>query len=286
MRRIPHGRTQRLKVFRTIRELEIPKDASIGFVPTMGAFHEGHLSLMRTAKAETDFVVVSLFVNPTQFGQDEDFNRYPRDEERDMQMARSVGIDAIFIPSVEEIYSNSTTVVSVERLSARWEGKSRPGHFDGVATVVAKLFSLVGDCVAYFGMKDFQQCRIVEQMASDLFFPVRLRLLETIRESDGLAMSSRNAYLSPAHRGLAPLLHAQLRSVAEAIRRLEPGSPDIEARLHDARCHLAESGFVVDYFAYVDERTLEPLVVPRVNSRLLAAARLGTTRLIDNEPVL
>jgi pantoate--beta-alanine ligase len=211
-----------LKVARTVAEMRALRAGTthVGFVPTMGALHEGHVALMRHARAETSFVVMSLFVNPTQFGPNEDLSRYPRQEARDCELAAAAGVDVAFIPSPDEVYrSTAPTMIHVPSVSERWEGAARPGHFDGVATVVAKLFNMVAPDVAYFGRKDLQQCAVVAKLVADLDFSITLRFVETIREPDGLALSSRNAYLSPSARQRAPLLSGTLIAAAQRIRR-------------------------------------------------------------------
>lgn len=265
-----------MKVLRTAAELTWPV-TRVGFVPTMGAFHEGHLTLMRKAKAEVGYCVVSLFVNPTQFGKGEDFTKYPRDEHRDFEMARAAGVDAVFAPSAEEVYGDSKTLVQVSGVSDLWEGPIRPGHFDGVATVVAKLFGMVGPCEAYFGQKDFQQCCVIQRMVLDLHLPVRLHFEDTIRESDGLAMSSRNVYLSPEDRKIAPLIYANLIAAKNAINAGEP----IDNAIQNSLNILREAGFEVQYFAAVDQ-FMNPLDSLAPGSRLITAVRIGGVRLIDN----
>lgn len=252
----------------------------------MGAFHEGHLALMRAAKEACGFAIVSLFVNPTQFAPGEDFSRYPRDEARDFELAESVGVDVMYAPSAEEMVARFSTIVQVGRIASRWEGERRPGHFEGVATIVAKLFHQVQPTVAFFGLKDFQQCAVVTQMVRDLDFPLELHFLETVREPDGLAKSSRNRYLEPAFRARAPELFRHLQEAASAVDACGP--TDVEgARMAVARQaqYLSDKGFEVEYFALVDADTLEPYNGGG-NARLLAAAKLGSTRLIDNVSVL
>lgn len=273
-----------MKILRSPSEVIFEGSKSVGLVPTMGAFHQGHLSLMRTCREECDVCVVSLFVNPTQFGPNEDFSLYPRNEARDFEMAERIGVDAIFAPSVDSMYEGSQTSIHVAGVSDRWEGERRPGHFDGVATVVAKLFLIVRPNRAYFGEKDYQQCAVLRQMVRDLNFPLELRFCPTVRESDGLAMSSRNVYLSPEERAVAPLLKATLEKTA-GLLEASPSDREIEAVLASARSELAQGGFEVDYFALVNSRTLEPLLSRDVPSRLIAAAKLGRTRLIDNWPI-
>lgn len=245
----------------------------------MGAFHEGHLELMRTAKRECGFCVVSLFVNPTQFAPGEDFQRYPRDEDRDFDLARTAGVDVLFAPSTESVYPRKTTTVQVSGISQLWEGAHRPGHFDGVSTVVCKLFHLVRPRVAFFGTKDYQQCLVVQRMVEDLNMPVSLRFVETVREHDGLALSSRNRYLSPEHRGVAPLLYSALSSAARELSTAPQSTR--EGILNQQRSRLIDAGFELEYFALVDARTMEPFLGSS-EGRLVVAARIGDTRLIDN----
>jgi len=264
-----------VKIVRTIAELDLDRSKPIALVPTMGAFHEGHLSLMRRARDVAETVVVSLFVNPTQFMAGEDFEKYPRDEDRDFTLAREVGVDVMFAPAVADMYTGSGTVVHVRGVTERWEGEHRPGHFDGVATVVAKLFNIVRPDVALFGLKDFQQCVVIDRMVKDLNIPLVLMFEETIREPDGLAMSSRNAYLSPEERRVAPLLHQELV-------RLSRCSQPLKAEIGTSHERLTSVGFRVDYLALVDSATLEPVEKTAPETRLIAAARLGGTRLIDN----
>jgi pantoate--beta-alanine ligase len=238
-----------VKVVRTADELE--HEGEIGLVPTMGAFHEGHLSLFRAARAENDVVVASLFVNPAQFAEGEDLESYPRDEERDARLAAEAGVDVLFVPAAEEIYPPGfETWVEVERLGAILEGEHRLGHFRGVATVCLKLFNLVRPRRAYFGQKDSQQVAVLKRMVRDLAVPVEIRVLPTVRDHDGLALSSRNAYLSPEERELALALPRALR----------------------ARDRSLLDGLEVDYFEEAD-------FAPRV---LAAAIRVGKNRLIDN----
>lgn len=267
-----------MRIARSRSELNLDRSGTVGFVPTMGAFHEGHLSLMRKSKSECRTTVVSLFVNPTQFGKGEDYTRYPRNEQADAEMAERAGTDVLYIPTVSEIYDSSSTTVHVGGVSDLWEGEMRPGHFDGVATVVAKLFQIVRPDVAYFGLKDYQQCRVIDRMVSDLFFPLRLSLEETVREPDGLAMSSRNAYLSAEERSVAPQLYRNLQDLA---KRIELGE-DIDVARESSISSLTNSGFQVQYLAVVDAETLEPISTLNGSARALLAARLGSTRLIDN----
>ena len=230
---------------------ELPNESEIGLVPTMGAFHQGHLALFRAARAENTVVVASLFVNPAQFGEGEDLERYPRDEEHDTRLAEEAGIDVLYMPDAEEIYPPGfETWVDVERLGSILEGDHRPGHFRGVATVCLKLFNLVRPTRAYFGQKDAQQVAVVRRMVQDLAVPVEIRVVPTVRDENGLALSSRNAYLSPDDRKRA-------LSLPRALAARDPSLLD---------------GLEVDYF---EEADFEPRV-------LAAAVRVGGTRLIDN----
>jgi pantoate--beta-alanine ligase len=251
----------------------------VGFVPTMGFLHEGHLSLIRVAReAGAQFIVVSIFVNPKQFGPQEDFSRYPRDEERDRERLESEGVDLLFLPSVETMYpEGATTTMSVGSIARPLEGERRPGHFEGVALVVLKLFNIVQPDLAVFGRKDAQQCAVIDRMVRDLDLPVRLVFGETIREHDGLAMSSRNSYLSAEERKLAPVLHRALRAGEEAIQHGVEDAGGIEQLMHKMA-----GGVEVDYLALVDPLTFEPPVDFRRDLLLAGAVRVGRTRLIDN----
>ncbi len=246
----------------------------LGFVPTMGAFHEGHMQLMREAREHHSVAAVSLFVNPLQFGPNEDLANYPRDEARDFRLADEAGIDIMFAPTVDEIYPHAGTTIKVPDLTTRWEAEIRPGHYDGVATVVAKLFNIVRPRTAYFGWKDLQQCLVIKRMVEDLNMPVMLGFVDTVREDDGLAMSSRNAYLSPEERCKAPQLSRTISRVAS-----EKGSAQA---LAEARKSLEGDGFLVDYLAAVNAGTLQPLNPQDREGAIIVAARLGKTRLIDN----
>ena len=256
--------------------------ATIGFVPTMGFLHEGHLSLVETAReAGATFIVVSIFVNPKQFGPNEDFARYPRDEERDRESLEAAGTDLLFLPSVEVMYpEGATTAVHVGGVAEPLEGERRPGHFDGVATVVTKLFNIVQPDVAAFGRKDAQQCAVIERMVHDLDLPVRLVFGETLRESDSLAMSSRNAYLSDAERAKAPVLHRALRAGEEAITHGIHEVAGVEKLMH--RVVEEEGGVEVDYLVVVDPATFRPPADCNREVLLAGAVRIGRTRLIDN----
>lgn len=269
-----------MTIVRSIEDLNLDHTRSIGFVPTMGAFHEGHLSLIRMARRENEQAVVSLFVNPAQFGPGEDYRAYPREEVRDACLAEAEGVDILFAPEVGEIYPRRTTTVVPSGVAKPWEGERRPGHFEGVATVVAKLFNIIRPTIAYFGLKDFQQCAVISQMVEDMNWPVRLRFAETVREAGGLAMSSRNVYLSPEQRNVASLLYRELWRLSGILEGANRRRVDVELR--SARITLEDAGFRVDYVEMVDERTLEPSA-PNIGScRIIAAVHLGATRLIDN----
>lgn len=256
--------------------------ATIGFVPTMGFLHEGHLTLVDEARAAgATYVVVSIFVNPRQFGPNEDFARYPRDEERDGALLDARGVDLLFLPPVDVMYPpGSQTIVSAGAVARPLEGERRPGHFDGVATVVLKLFNIVQPDLAVFGRKDAQQCAVIERMVRDLDVPVRLVFGETIREQDGLAKSSRNSYLSAEERVLAPALHRALRAGEEAVTH---GVHDVAGVEHLMRKMAEESkGVEVDYLAVVDPETFLSPVDFRRDILLAGAVKIGRTRLIDN----
>jgi len=255
---------------------------TVGFVPTMGALHAGHYSLIAAASTACDFVVVSIFVNPTQFAPGEDLAAYPRTEETDLAGCESRGADAVFLPSVEEMYPDRPrTSVHVAELGEGLCGASRTGHFDGVCTVVAKLFHIVAPDQAFFGAKDFQQGAIVQRMVSDLNFPVDIVLCPTVREADGLAMSSRNAYLSPGEREQAPALHAALRAAGELIRREHPPARQVVAAIRRHIAAHAPDGRV-DYVQIVDPATLADVETTDPPVLIALAVRLGKARLIDN----
>ncbi len=254
----------------------------VALVPTMGSLHAGHLSLVELAREHAERVVVSIFVNPTQFGEGEDFDKYPRSLELDTRRLKTTATDLIFAPDVDTVYpfgARNATVVSVPGLTENFCGASRPGHFDGVTSVVARLFALVQPDVAVFGQKDYQQQLVIRHMAEDMNLPVAIITAETVREDDGLAMSSRNAYLSDEERSVAPVLFKTLCSVGEELQNGRRNFADLESQAAE---DLRDAGFVVDYFAIrraqnleVPDRDCDELVV-------LAAAELGTARLIDN----
>lgn len=251
-----------------------------GFVPTMGALHAGHVSLMQAARPQHDLLVVSIFVNPTQFGPQEDLQKYPRPRDRDLEMCRDAGVDIVFYPAVEEMYRpGAQTFVTVEGLTDLWEGAIRPGHFRGVTTVVTKLFQIVPADAAYFGQKDYQQQAVIRQMVRDLDLPIVIHTCPTLRDPDGLAMSSRNAYLSPAERTAGLCLWRALCQ-GEADYRRGAAPRDIAARMQQLIAN--EPGVQLDYAAVVDPQTLQELDTDQPTAVALVAARVGSTRLIDN----
>jgi pantoate--beta-alanine ligase len=279
-----------MQVAKTVREVRawvrLARDEgkSIGFVPTMGYFHEGHLSLMRRAKTECDLCVVSLFVNPTQFGPSEDFQRYPRDFARDAAMAESVGVDLLFAPDVEEMYPEGyQTYVEVTEVTRRLEGAARPGHFRGVATVCTKLFNIVQADRAYFGKKDYQQLKVIQRMVRDLNLPIEIVPCETVREPDGLAMSSRNVYLNPDERRAAAVLYRALCAGRDAILAGERDAKKVQVLVEQV---IATEPLVkTEYVDVADAETLEPLTDLRDEVVISLAARVGAARLIDNVTV-
>jgi pantoate--beta-alanine ligase len=274
-----------VQILRTSEELAkstraLRQSGTLALVPTMGALHAGHLALIAEGRKRADRVAASIFVNPMQFGANEDLAKYPRQEAEDARMLEDAGCDLLWLPSVADIYPKGfATKVGVSGVSERWEGEVRPGHFDGVATVVAKLLLAAGPDVALFGEKDFQQLAVIRRMATDLNVPVEIVGVPTVRDSDGLALSSRNAYLSADERRRA----VALPQVLEAARNAIQIGKSVPETLQDAQNSLQNEGFSrVDYFALVDAETLEPLDRQQGEMRLIAAAVLGTTRLIDN----
>jgi pantoate--beta-alanine ligase len=256
--------------------------ARTGFVPTMGFLHEGHLSLIDAARdAGANFIAVSIFVNPKQFGPNEDLASYPRDEARDKELLESKHVDLLFLPAVDVMYPRGAqTAVSVSSVAKPLEGERRPGHFDGVVTVVLKLFNIVHPDLAVFGRKDAQQCAVIDRMVRDLDVPVKLVFAETSRENDGLARSSRNSYLSAEERKLAPALHRALRAGEEAIRRGIHNVTTVETLMR--RMIDETPGIDVDYLAVVDPDTFLPPADFRRAVVVAGAVRIGRTRLIDN----
>lgn len=276
-----------MKVLRDVDELrEWREDTGfdalrVGFVPTMGNLHAGHMALIEHAQRRAEAVVVSIFVNPLQFEDPDDLARYPRTEERDLEQLERAGVAAVFLPTEAVLYPNGQRdIVRVDAgpLGERLEGAARPGHFTGVATVVAKLFNLVRPDVAVFGEKDAQQVAVIRRLVTDLDFPVELAIEPTHREPDGLAISSRNRFLGADQRRQAPAIHRALKRAAESLT----GGDEVAATLAGARHWLGQQGFAVDYLAYVDDARFEERSRPVVHGRLVVAARLGDVRLIDN----
>ncbi|MCF6093349.1 pantoate--beta-alanine ligase [Microaerobacter geothermalis] len=272
-----------MKIVHDIKSLRefLQDKKNIGLVPTMGYLHEGHLSLVNEAKKISEHVVMSIFVNPLQFGPNEDFDRYPRDFDRDCQMAQDAGADVVFAPSVSEMYPDkSFTTVHVSSVTERLCGASRPGHFDGVATVVSKLFHIVQPTYAFFGLKDAQQVAVIQQMVNDLNFPVKIIPCPIIREKDGLALSSRNVYLSPEEREQALVLSQSLK---EARRFIEEGERDIRAVINHIRSLIGSKPLAeIEYVEVLSYPSLQTL--KRLEGRFIIAlaVKFGKTRLIDN----
>jgi pantoate--beta-alanine ligase len=276
-----------MKICNTIEDMRTSCRAAkhrgkrLGFVPTMGALHEGHLSLVRTARASCDAVAASIFVNPTQFGPNEDLTKYPRTFERDRELLEKEGVELLFAPSVEEMYpAGAVTWITVEGLSGKLDGRSRPGHFRGVTTVVAKLLHIVEPDAAFFGQKDAAQVAIVRRMVRDLNFPVEIVACPIVREPDGLAMSSRNAYLDPQQRKQALALH---RALLRVQKSWEAGEREAEKLLAGGRDELAKEKSVrLDYLEVVDPDSLDSINGADQGALVAVAAFVGTTRLIDN----
>jgi pantoate--beta-alanine ligase len=274
-----------VQTVRTSEELtralgQLKRRGTLALVPTMGALHAGHMTLIEEAQRRTDSVAATIFVNPMQFGANEDFGRYPRREQDDARIVEAAGCELLWIPALDDVYPEGfATKISVAGVSERWEGEARPGHFDGVATVVAKLLLLVQPDVALFGEKDFQQLAVIRRMATDLNLAVEIVGVPTVREPDGLALSSRNFYLSADERRRAVALPNALKAARDAIL----GGGSVPAALQHGKQSLVDAGFLrIDYLALVDAATLEPLDQPTGEMRLIAAAVIGTTRLIDN----
>ncbi|MCS7163218.1 MAG: pantoate--beta-alanine ligase [Bacteroidia bacterium] len=276
-----------LQTRQSVRNWRAKVHGSVGFVPTMGALHEGHLSLVRQSLADNPWTIVSIFVNPRQFGPREDYLRYPRTLETDIRLLQNLGVSAVFVPSEEEMYGSDEEVyISLTRLSQLWCGSYRQGHFDGVALVLVKLFNLINPSRAYFGEKDFQQVRLVEKMVSELFFPLQVVRVPTVREPDGLALSSRNTYLSPRGRAQAVALYKSL----QYIQALIPTTLRTDELIEAGRLYLEEHFPEVrlEYLAIVDEDSLEPLehLWQSARPRALIAAYVEEVRLIDNLPLI
>jgi pantoate--beta-alanine ligase len=263
----------------------IEKEKSIGFVPTMGHLHQGHLSLIKRARQDCDEVVVSIFVNPTQFGAGEDYSRYPRDLSRDIKLCKQEGVDVVFAPSREEMYPDgySTFVKVEEELSLTLEGSSRPGHFQGVCTILTKLFNIISPDFSYFGQKDYQQVLVVKRLVRDLNLRTQIVVLPTVREKDGLAVSSRNSYLNREERRAATILHQSLEKARQLIKEGKRDPDLVVSRMKDVI--KAESLAEIDYVAVVDPETLRK--VERIGKEVLVAmaVKIGGTRLIDNAKI-
>jgi pantoate--beta-alanine ligase len=279
-----------VRVVTTIAEARAALDAarrdgaSVGLVPTMGYLHAGHRTLMERSVADRDVTAVTIFVNPLQFAAHEDLASYPRDLDADLAMAEAAGVDVVVHPAVEEMYPRPVlTTVAVAEVAAPMEGASRPTHFAGVATVVAKLFNIAGPCAAYFGEKDWQQLAVIRRMAADLSFPVTVVGCPTVREPDGLALSSRNAYLTAEERAAAPVVHRALSAGADAVRAGERSAAAVRALV--GSIISAEPLAALDYAEIVDADTLQEVDPLAGNLRLLAATRFGRARLIDNQGV-
>lgn len=277
-----------LTITKTAEELHkalyerVSQGGRVALVPTMGALHEGHLSLVTLAKAHAEHVVMSVFVNPTQFGPNEDFDKYPRTLDADIAMAEKAGVAILYAPDVADMYGEGiATMVTVGDIANDWCGKTRPGHFNGVATVVLKLLNRALPHVAVFGEKDYQQLCVIRQVVEDLDMPVEIIGAPTMREADGLAMSSRNRYLDEAQRKSAPKMYETLRLLAQRIQ----SGQEVAAALKEGESLLKYAGFRLDYLALVDADTLLPQERYEAPARLLAAGWLGTTRLIDNVEV-
>jgi len=276
-----------MRICKTIEEMQVASRAArlgglrLGFVPTMGALHEGHLSLVRAAKAQCDAVAVSIFVNPLQFGPTEDLAKYPRNFARDSELLEKESVDFLFAPAVEEMYpEKAVTYVTVEGMSEKLCGRSRPGHFRGVTTVVAKLFNIVEPDLAFFGQKDAAQATIIRRMVRDLNFPLGIVVCPIVRDTDGLALSSRNAYLNAEQRKSALALH---RSLVEVQSHFEKGERSVAMLIERGKRVLAEEAAVrKDYLEIVDPDTLEPVEEVKGTVLVAVAAFVGNTRLIDN----
>jgi len=276
-----------MKIIKSIKKMQqlannVRKhDKTIGFVPTMGCLHEGHLSLVKQAKLDTDITVMSVFVNPAQFGPKEDFKKYPRNFKKDCYLAKKSGVDVVFYPSENLMYPKGfQTYIEVVNLSKYLCGKSRPGHFKGVATVVTKLFNIVKPDIAYFGQKDAQQARIIRQMASDLNMDLKIKTMPIVRERNGLAMSSRNAYLSPTQRKDALVLKNALQKAKDMINSDEIDVGKIKKQI----CHIINSvpSLKIDYVSVVNADTLEDIEIIKGRVLMALAVKIGSTRLIDN----
>jgi pantoate--beta-alanine ligase len=265
----------------TLAKMMKKEGKSIGFVPTMGYLHEGHMSLVRAAKKHTDVAVMSIFVNPIQFGQGEDFEKYPRDLRRDEALAQDAGVDVIFYPSLKDMYpEDHATYVTVEKLTDTLCGESRPGHFKGVATVVTKLFNIAKPDVAYFGQKDMQQALVIRKMVTDLNMGIEIKIMPIVREKDGLAMSSRNVFLSGTERKDAPILYQSLKNAENLIKQGERDARKIIKTVEDMI--RQKSAARIDYVKAIDTKELKEVKVISGEIMIALAVFFGQTRLIDN----
>lgn len=279
-----------MRIIRTVSELRVFRAAELGhnitgLVPTMGDLHEGHLNLVQHSREHCAKTIVSIFVNPLQFGANEDFDKYPRVLERDIKKLEALSVDVLFVPSIQEMYpegQKDMTRVLVPGISTLLCGSTRPSHFEGVTTVVSKLFHITQPDVAFFGEKDWQQLTIIKSMVRQLNFPIEIKGVPTTRESDGLALSSRNRYLSSSERAIAPNLYSILREIATQVKE---GQTNYKVLEESAADQLKELGFEPDYISICSASTLEPPVEPEEELRVFAAARLGRARLIDNIPI-
>ena len=276
-----------MKIIQSISELrqELGNCSEIGLVPTMGALHEGHLSLIKSSVEQNETTVVSIYVNPTQFGPNDDFTRYPRTFEQDCEHCKSVGADFIFCPTAEEIRGEDLLKIQIDKVTDLFEGPIRPGHFVGVATIVAQLFLIVQPSIAYFGLKDLQQCAVIRELVKSLFIPIELKFIETIREPDGLAMSSRNRFLAPEQRQNAVMLHQFLQTIAKASREGNLNTQDEFVALKtELLSNLPQGSFLTEYLEIVDPWKMQPSLA-HLERRVIIAAKFPQVRLIDNVPV-
>jgi len=272
-----------IKTIRRCVSIARQRGLTVGFVPTMGALHEGHISLVKAARKVSDFVVVSIFVNPSQFCEGEDLSRYPRDLKNDKRLCRSAGVDVIFVPTVHEMYPSGYSVyVNEEKLSRVLCGLSRKGHFRGVLTIVASLFNIVCPDVAVFGQKDAQQARIIEQLARDLHFPVRIMVSPIVREPDGLAMSSRNVYLSSSERAVAPRIYRALLGAKRLYRDGVRDAGKIAGSIKSSLKSRKGKAIRVEYVEVVDYRSMKAVKLVKGKTLVAVAVKIGSTRLIDN----
>ncbi len=275
-----------MKLLKTVAEVREWRAAQsrVGFVPTMGALHEGHLELMRRSVEENPTTLISIFVNPTQFGPNEDLANYPRSEEQDIALAQEAGVEAVFLPSVEEMYPDDPAIsIQVGGPASEFEGERRPGHFAGVATVVAKLFNIAQPSAAYFGLKDLQQCAVIRALVDELAFDIELRFVETVREESGLALSSRNRYFTAEQRADAAAMHRELSALAHRLNLERPANrPAIDEALSAAILNLEALGFRPEYLDFVNPQSMTPLSHFEADGRLIVSAVFCGVRLIDN----